>query len=56
MSVKLKPSITQLNLDTSSLTLTLPDINLIIPEEKKPEVKRIQVFKPQTKSNSYDLF
>lgn len=56
MAIKLKPTHIQLNLDTSTLDLNLPALNLTIEPEQKPIVKQIQVFKPQTKSNSYDLF
>lgn len=55
-NVKLKPTITQLNFDTSSLDLGLPTLNLTIEPEQKPYVKPIQIYKPQTKSNSNSLF
>lgn len=54
--VKLKPTITQLNLNTLSLDLGLPTLHLNIKPEQKPQVKPIQVYKPQTKSNSNELF
>lgn len=54
--VKLKPTITQLNLNTLTLDLGLPTLQLNIEPEQKPYVKPIQVYKPQTKSNSNELF
>lgn len=56
MPVKLKPSITYLNIDKSLLDLGLPTLNLTIEPEQKQHVKPIQIFKPHTKSNSNELF
>lgn len=56
LPVKLKPTITQLNLDTSSLDLALPSLTLNIEPEQKQHVKPIQIYKPKQKSNSNELF
>lgn len=55
-NIKLKPTITQLNIDTSLLNLGLPILNLNIEPEQKQHVKPIQIFKTQPKSNSNELF
>lgn len=55
-NVKLKPNITRLNIDTSSLNIGLPMLNLTIEPEQKQPVKQIQILKPKQKSRSNELF
>lgn len=55
-TVKLNPNYSYMHIDTSCLTLDLPDINIIIEQEQKPQRAPITIFKSKTKSNSNELF
>ena len=54
--VKLTPKQSYLHLDLTRLSLNLPDIDLHIEEEKKPQNSSIIILKPKVKSNSNELF
>ena len=54
--MKLSPKTSLMNVDSSSLSLTLPDIGFIIEEEQKTQKSPITVYKPKAKSNSNELF
>lgn len=53
---KLKPKHSFMHLNKSSLSLALPNINVIIEEEQKPSRAPITILQHKTKSNSLELF
>lgn len=54
--VKLNPKTSVMHIDTSGLSLFLPNINIIIEQEQKPQKAPITILKPKVKSNSQELF
>lgn len=54
--IKLSPTHSGMHLDTLSLNVNMPVINLYIEEEKVSQNENIIVFKKQKKSSSEELF
>ena len=54
--IKLAPKHSGMHLDTLSLNVNMPVINLYIEEEKRSQDEHIIVFKKQKKSSSEELF